>query len=122
MPPSAIFYDDSLEPCAQNGTIVWSTLPNPRLPLVFLGCATDEASVDERASWFNEGEIDKILETIKSLLREGGRCTPPLQPTDIGVMAPWRGQVWKIRERLRNSGLSVVMSEQSRTTKVANDG
>ncbi|KDQ10524.1 hypothetical protein BOTBODRAFT_640203 [Botryobasidium botryosum FD-172 SS1] len=108
MPPSAIFYDDTLEPCAQNGTIVWPGLPNPDLPLVFLGCATADASLDERASWFNPGEIDKLLETIKSLLKNGGRCIPPLRPTDIGVMAPWRGQVWKIRERLRKSGLSAV--------------
>lgn len=39
---------------------------------------------------------------------EGKRSSPPLHPEDIGVMAPWRGQVWKIRERLRKVGLSAV--------------
>jgi hypothetical protein len=47
MPPSAIFYDDSLEPCAQNGSVCWSGLPNPNLPLVFIGSSFEEQSVDE---------------------------------------------------------------------------
>jgi superfamily I DNA and/or RNA helicase len=108
MPPSAIFYNDSLEPCAQNGTISWTGLPNPQLPLVFIGNDSDEESIDERASWFNDGEINKVVDTITSLLAEGKKSTPPLQPADIGVMAPWRGQVWKIRESLRKKSLSRV--------------
>lgn len=47
MPPSAIFYNDSLEPCAQNGRINWSGLANPDLPLVFIGNEGKEQSVDE---------------------------------------------------------------------------
>jgi hypothetical protein len=47
MPPSAIFYDDSLEPCAQSGSVSWSGLPNPQLPLVFIGNSSEEQSVDE---------------------------------------------------------------------------
>lgn len=47
MPPSAIFYDDSLQPFAQNGTVVWSGLPNPDIPLVFINNDTDEQSPDE---------------------------------------------------------------------------
>jgi superfamily I DNA and/or RNA helicase len=33
---------------------------------------------------------------------------PRLRPEDIGVMAPWRAQVWKIREKLRENSLSGV--------------
>jgi hypothetical protein len=47
MPPSAIFYNDSLEPCAKNGVVSWSGLPNPRLPVIFFGCDSEEASTDE---------------------------------------------------------------------------
>jgi len=108
MPPSAIFYDDSLQPCAHNGSVCWSGLPNPHLPLVFFGNSSEEQSVDERASWFNDGEINKVVDTITSLLAEGGLSTPPLQAADIGVMAPWRGQVWKLRESLRKKSLSRV--------------
>jgi hypothetical protein len=49
-----------------------------------------------------------IAETISSLIVERNKSSPPLRPVDIGVMAPWRGQVWKIRERLRALGLSAV--------------
>jgi hypothetical protein len=47
MPPSTIFYNDTLEPYAQNGVVSWSRLPNPDLPLIFFGSDTDELSVDE---------------------------------------------------------------------------
>lgn len=46
--------------------------------------------------------------TIKSLLSEGELSSPPLRPAHIGVMAPWREQVWKLRARLREENLSAV--------------
>ncbi|KAJ3868521.1 P-loop containing nucleoside triphosphate hydrolase protein [Lentinula novae-zelandiae] len=108
MPPSAMFYNDSLEPCASNGMISWAGLSNNKYPLMFLGCDTKDESVDERATWFNIGEIDRIVEVISSLMSEAAKSIPPLQADEIGVMAPWREQVWKIRERLRQAGLSRV--------------
>lgn len=62
----------------------------------------------QRASWFNDGEISKVVDTIISLLAEREMSTPPLEAAHIGVMAPWRGQVWKIRESLRKKSLSRV--------------
>ncbi|KAJ7153558.1 P-loop containing nucleoside triphosphate hydrolase protein [Mycena crocata] len=108
MPPSAIFYDDSLVPCAVNGTVVWSGLPNPQLPLLFIGSEWKEECVDERASWFNTGEIKSTVNTIVSLLAEGAFSSPPLQASEIGVMSAFREQVWKIREHLRKEKLSAV--------------
>ncbi|CAK5271393.1 unnamed protein product [Mycena citricolor] len=108
MPPSAIFYDDALIPCARNGTITWSGLPNQRFPLLFVGTETEESCVDDRASWYNPGEIDHTVRLIVALLSESASCTPPLHAAEIGVMAAFREQVWKIRERLRKAGLSAV--------------
>ncbi|KAJ7057940.1 P-loop containing nucleoside triphosphate hydrolase protein [Mycena amicta] len=108
MPPSAIFYNDSLVPCAVNGTITWSGLPNPRLPLLFIASDSKEECIDERASWYNSGEIKRTVDTITALLAEGESSTPPLRAAEIGVMSPFREQVWKIRERLRKAGLSAV--------------
>ncbi|KAG6856540.1 hypothetical protein H0H87_003359 [Tephrocybe sp. NHM501043] len=108
MPPSAIFYNDSLEPCAKNGTISWTRLGNPELPLMFFGHEDPEECVDERATWYNKGEISRVVELIQSLLAEGQGCNPPLRGADIGIMAPWREQVWRLRERLRNEKLSAV--------------
>ncbi|KAJ6520595.1 P-loop containing nucleoside triphosphate hydrolase protein [Mycena vulgaris] len=108
MPPSAIFYEDSLVPCAVNGTICWSGLPDPRLPLLFIGSESKEECVDERASWYNTGEIKCTVDTILSLLAEGASSSPPLQASEIGVMSAFREQVWKIRECLRKEKLSAV--------------
>lgn len=62
----------------------------------------------QRATWYNSGEINMVVETIKSLLSEKHLCSPPLRPADIGVMTPWREQVWKLRERLRKESLRAV--------------
>ncbi|KAJ3789054.1 P-loop containing nucleoside triphosphate hydrolase protein [Lentinula aff. detonsa] len=108
MPPSAMFYNDSLEACASNGMISWAGLSNNKFPLMFLGCDAKDESVDERATWFNIGEISRIVEVITSLMSEASKSIPPLQVDEIGVMAPWREQVWKIREKLRKISLSRV--------------
>lgn len=47
------------------------------------------------------------MSTVKSLLADG-LSEPVLKVEEIGVMAPWREQVWKLRERLRADGLSGV--------------
>ncbi|KAF8804411.1 P-loop containing nucleoside triphosphate hydrolase protein [Phlegmacium glaucopus] len=108
MPPSAIFYNDTLLPFAQNGKILWSGMPKPLFPLKFIGSTSPEESTDERASWFNPGEITEVVNVIKSLLADAEKCQPQLFAKQIGVMAPWREQVWKMRERLRREGLSAV--------------
>jgi superfamily I DNA and/or RNA helicase len=49
-----------------------------------------------------------VVETIASLLSETTSSSPPLRAAEIGVMAPWREQVWKLRERLRKESLYAV--------------
>jgi hypothetical protein len=62
----------------------------------------------QRATWYNPGEIDCVMETITSLLSEAESSSPPLRPAHIGIMAPWREHVWKLRERLRTESLHAV--------------
>jgi hypothetical protein len=47
MPPSAIFYNDTLLPYAQNHKVIWSGMPKPFLPLKFIGSTSPEDSSDE---------------------------------------------------------------------------
>ncbi|KAL1712139.1 P-loop containing nucleoside triphosphate hydrolase protein [Schizophyllum commune] len=108
MPPSAMIYNDTLEPCAQNGIVAWAGLPKRDIPLLFIGHEGHEDCVDERSSWFNSGDIQHVVDTVKSLMADSARSVPPLQQREIGVMAPWREQVWKIRERLRKETLHAV--------------
>ena len=48
------------------------------------------------------------MNVIKSLLADSEKCEPRLHPKEIGVMAPWREQVWKLREQLRKESLNAV--------------
>ena len=47
MPPSTIFYNDTLQPCAKNGVISWKGLPNPKIPLKFVGDNSPEDTENE---------------------------------------------------------------------------
>jgi hypothetical protein len=88
------------------------------MPLKFVGHDTPEDCNDEvslrlyfvlsssnlellRVNFFNLGDIDRIVETCQSLLSASTTAEPALQASQIGVIAPWREQVWRIRERLR---------------------
>ncbi|KAL7417001.1 P-loop containing nucleoside triphosphate hydrolase protein [Mrakia frigida] len=108
MTPSSLFYGDTLEPAARNGSISWTELPNNDLPFVFFNTVGDEEMVDEHASWYNESEGERVVKIIQSLLEESSACSPPLKPSDIGVMAPFREQVWRVRAKLRKVGLGSV--------------
>ena len=105
MIPAALFYEDTLEPAAQDVSLIqWSGLPNTNIPILFRGCETDEDWVEEGASWFNEGEITIIVEIVRSLLSE----RPEIRQEQIAVITPWREQVWRTRARLRAVGLGGV--------------
>lgn len=63
------------------------------------------------------------MNVIKSLLTDSEKCEPRLHPKEIGVMAPWREQVWKLREQLRKESLNAVdvgTVEVSASTDVGN--
>lgn len=62
----------------------------------------------KRSTWFNKGEIEATVDIVKSLMRDADLCVPPLKASEISIMAPWREQVWKLRERLREENLSAV--------------
>lgn len=105
MAPSGLFYNGSLKPAAKDVRMIkWSGLPNAQVPIVFRNCETEDSTTDEGASWYNEGEIDQVVDTILSLRKE----QPDIQPKEIAVITPWREQVWRIRARLRLIGLHGV--------------
>jgi hypothetical protein len=128
MPPSAIFYGDTLQPRAANGILNWSGLPNSRVPVKFIGHQSEEDTNDhdwvrlfiwlsdasyetmapQRVSWFNKREVEIVVEVVKSLLAEAETSKPPLRPEEIGIMAPWREQVRLLREELRKADFHAV--------------
>ncbi|KAK1921912.1 P-loop containing nucleoside triphosphate hydrolase protein [Papiliotrema laurentii] len=105
MVPAALFYEDSLVASAQDVRLVkWSQLPNPTIPILFAGCESEEDWIDEGASWYNTGEIDRTLALVQSILVE----IPEITQKEIAVITPWREQVWKMRAALRTAGYGGV--------------
>ncbi len=48
MVPAALFYEDTLQPAAQDVSLIeWSGLPNSDIPILFRGCETEEDWIEE---------------------------------------------------------------------------
>ncbi|KAL4423314.1 hypothetical protein ABPG77_006109 [Micractinium sp. CCAP 211/92] len=72
--------------------------------LLFYGVRGRQMREGEAPSWFNPVEASVVVELVRGLLA----AAPGLLPTDIGVMAPFRKQVQKIRLLLRQRGLGAI--------------
>lgn len=128
--PSTLFYSDSLVPCAPATVRLvdlltnWSQLPHRGalrgMPMLFADVRSHEEWVDEGVSWWNEGEVRKIVELCRSLigpmdrlpsknkLRSPQNGEPIVKPSEIAVISPFREQVWRLRVALRAAGLGDV--------------
>ena len=62
----------------------------------------------QKASWYNKTEASTIVSICASLLSESSASSPPLKVADIGVMTPFREQVWRVRELLRKEKMASV--------------
>ncbi|KAJ3568151.1 hypothetical protein NP233_g5899 [Leucocoprinus birnbaumii] len=125
MPPSALFYNDSLVPFAKNGRVVWERLRSKRK------CRSGEKEgngavvVEKEDRWMEcsvgkcrkgdvgggkgtISEIQIVMTIVKELMDEANSCEPPLKARNIGIISPFRAQVWKLREMLREENLRDV--------------
>eukprot|EP00742_Colponemidia_sp_Colp-10_P013075 GILJ01014747.1.p1 GENE.GILJ01014747.1~~GILJ01014747.1.p1 ORF type:complete len:1045 (-),score=134.25 GILJ01014747.1:225-3359(-) len=105
---SNLFYLSSLKPAADSREVDsltnWDQLPNRKaFPLMFYGVEGRQMREENSPSWFNFTEASKIVELIKKLISD-----THITDNDIGVMAPYRAQVYKIRQILRANGLQKV--------------
>lgn len=77
-------------------------LPSKQFPMVFISVqGKSERSIEQ--SWYNNKEIEEIINVIKRLLppkaaKEGLRS---ITQSDIGVVTPYRKQRFKLSQRLR---------------------
>uniref|UniRef100_A0A3Q2ZLY3 RNA helicase n=1 Tax=Hippocampus comes TaxID=109280 RepID=A0A3Q2ZLY3_HIPCM len=107
--PNELFYGGELQACAdqikRNFFCTWEHLEKPDFPLIFHGVS----GIDEREatspSFFNRAEVQVLMDYVKKLLETAGKKgLATISPKDIGIIAPYRKQVQKIRQALLKVG------------------
>lgn len=121
--PNEEFYDNKLEACADpmiTHSICgrWDRLVRQDFPIIFHGVKGKDQREASSPSFFNIDEATIVKNYVKELLEEkrlqlsrsslmllnsGIYLILSLEPEDIGIIAPYRAQVSKIRQLLRNS-------------------
>ncbi|KAL2093862.1 hypothetical protein ACEWY4_011174 [Coilia grayii] len=107
--PSRLFYAGDLCMRAQRSVVDslchWGRLPTKGFPLIFHGLRAAEMREGNNPSWFNPAEAVQVMLYCCQLAK---RHYNPVSPTDIGIIAPYRKQVEKIRVLLHRVGLSDI--------------
>uniref|UniRef100_A0A8C3NJH1 RNA helicase n=1 Tax=Geospiza parvula TaxID=87175 RepID=A0A8C3NJH1_GEOPR len=107
--PSKLFYHKELEVCADTSVVTsflnWEKLPRKGFPLIFHGIRGSETREGRSPSLFNPAEAVQVMMYCCQLARSEYSAVPV---TDIGVIAPYRKQVEKIRFLLRNIDLEDI--------------
>ena len=103
--PSQLFYEAELMAEATNEIqkrfLHLKILPNPDQPLIFHGVRGPNFQEGDSPSWFNPTEALQVSHYIRELLNEG------VDPADVGIIAPYRQQIAKLRQILRSLELPV---------------
>uniref|UniRef100_UPI00398EC233 putative helicase MOV-10 isoform X2 n=1 Tax=Pristiophorus japonicus TaxID=55135 RepID=UPI00398EC233 len=103
--PNELFYDEELEthadPMISQSYCQWVHLPKKDFPLIFHGVLGEDQREAKSPSFFNIEEINQVLLYLKKLLTgQGKKGLAKLSPKEIGVIAPYRKQVEKIRRAI----------------------
>ncbi|XP_059188616.1 putative helicase mov-10-B.1 [Centropristis striata] len=106
--PNERFYDGELKCCAdeaRNMYCNWDDLKKQGFPVIF----KDVNGIDQREStspsFFNVTEVEVLMQYVRKLLQgQGKKGQPKISPAEIGIIAPYRKQVQKIRKALEKVG------------------
>ncbi|KAF2163643.1 hypothetical protein M409DRAFT_25831 [Zasmidium cellare ATCC 36951] len=102
--PSSLFYNDTLEPAAENtdSLLSWPGFGEAQLPVLF----ADNRRLDEierdGGGWYNLGEADLAIYHAESFVRQG-----LLHPHEICIMSPFSAQVRVLRMKARDPAVGM---------------
>ncbi|XP_068603628.1 putative helicase mov-10-B.2 [Brachionichthys hirsutus] len=107
--PNDLFYDGELQVCAdkilRNSYCSWEHLPKKDFPVIFQGVTGIDEREASSPSFFNVAEVEVLMDYVKKLLQtQGKKGLASISPGDIGIIAPYRKQVQKIRVALNKVG------------------
>jgi superfamily I DNA and/or RNA helicase len=122
--PSRLFYDNELQAHADqllsNELCNWKNLSNSEFTFLFCGIIGKDQREKNSPSWFNVQEINKLVTYVESLFDQ----YTSMKATDIGIIAPYRKQVEKIKmligrkDRLKGIKVGSVEEFQGQEFKV----
>uniref|UniRef100_A0A8C8SHY1 RNA helicase n=1 Tax=Pelusios castaneus TaxID=367368 RepID=A0A8C8SHY1_9SAUR len=103
--PNEQFYEGELQECADRlisySYCTWEELPTQGFPIIFHGVLGEDEREGNSPSFFNTAEVVVLLAYLKKLLQsQGKRGRARLSPKEIGIIAPYRKQVEKIRQAI----------------------
>ncbi|TNN84298.1 putative helicase mov-10-B.2 [Liparis tanakae] len=104
--PNELFYDEELQCCAdemlRNSYCRWEYLNKKGFPIIFQGVTGIDEREASSPSFFNVAEVEVLMGYVRKLLQtDGKKGLATISPKDIGIIAPYRKQVQKIRKALR---------------------
>uniref|UniRef100_A0A8C2ZGT5 RNA helicase n=1 Tax=Cyclopterus lumpus TaxID=8103 RepID=A0A8C2ZGT5_CYCLU len=104
--PNELFYDEELQCCAdemlRNSYCRWEYLKKMDFPVIFRGVTGIDEREASSPSFFNVAEVEVLMDYVRKLLQtDGKKGLATLSPRDIGIIAPYRKQVQKIRKALK---------------------
>uniref|UniRef100_A0A8C5DEA3 RNA helicase n=1 Tax=Gouania willdenowi TaxID=441366 RepID=A0A8C5DEA3_GOUWI len=107
--PNELFYDGELQVCAdemlRNSFCGWEHLPEENFPVIFHGVTGIDQREASSPSFFNVAEVEVLMDYVKKLMQTNGKKgMGTISPRDIGIIAPYRKQVQKIRKGLEKVG------------------
>uniref|UniRef100_A0A672P211 RNA helicase n=1 Tax=Sinocyclocheilus grahami TaxID=75366 RepID=A0A672P211_SINGR len=104
--PNELFYDGELVACADKiiscQYCTWEHLPKSGFPVIFHGVIGKDERESNSPSFFNTSEIDIMIDYLKKLLlTQAKKGIAKISPKEIGIIAPYRKQVEKIRKAIK---------------------
>ncbi|XP_046896067.1 putative helicase mov-10-B.1 [Hypomesus transpacificus] len=104
--PNELFYDGELQVFAdkivRNSYCNWEHLQKQGFPIIFHGVTGRDEREANSPSFFNVAEVEILIEYLKKLFQtQGKKGLAKISPKEIGIIAPYRKQVEKIRKAIK---------------------
>lgn len=103
--PNELFYDNELQAKADemvtHAYCNWEKLPKQNFPILFHHVLGKDEREANSPSFFNVAEIEVLVSYLQDLLQtQGKKGIAKISPKEIGIIAPYRKQVEKIRKAI----------------------